>query len=66
MYKVGQIVKYKQPLRIENKGEIMVKLKVLDNKDGFYINSNIYLISSSPILQNDLVLEKDIMEVLGK
>ena len=64
MYKVNQIVKFKHPLRIEDKGKILSKLKVLDSKDGFYIGNNVYLISCSPLLQVDLVMEYEIIEIV--
>ena len=64
MYKVNQTVKFIHPLRMEDKGKILAKLKVVDSKDGGYIGGNVYLITTSPLLQNDLVMEHEIIEVV--
>ena len=41
MYKVNDIVKYKHPMRIEEKGRILTKLKVIDDRDAGYIDKTV-------------------------
>ena len=64
MYKVNQTVKFKHPSRLEDEGKILAKLKVIDSQDGYYIGENVYLIDCSPLLQNELVMEHEIINVV--
>lgn len=64
MYKVNDIVKYKHPIRIEEKGRILAKLKVIDDRDGGYIGKFVYIISYNKLCENDLVLENQILEII--
>lgn len=63
MYKVNDIVKYKHPMRIEEKGRILAKLKVIDDRDAGYIDKIVYIISHNRLCENDLVLENQIIGI---
>lgn len=63
MYKVNDIVKYKHPMRIEEKGRILTKLKVIDDRDAGYIDKTVYIISHNRLCENDLVLENQIIGI---
>lgn len=66
MYKVDDKVRYKQPFRISEKGQIITKLKVIDSKDAGYVGMNVYLISYNKLCDNDLVLESQIIELVNE
>ena len=66
MYKVNDIVKYKHPMRGEEKGKILTKLKVVDDRDAGYIDKIVYIISYNKLCENDLVLEDLIIGLANK
>ena len=65
MYNVNDMVEVYNisSLKIE-KGEILTKFKVIDDRNNRFINENVYLISFSPVLDSKLVAESDIIGVV--
>ena len=65
MYNVNDIVEVYNIFSLKNeKGEILTKFKVIDDRNNRFINENVYLISFSPVLDSKLVAESDIIGVV--
>lgn len=66
--KIGDIVYYKCPLKVESYGFIIAKAKFIDNEDKDTINETFYYVRKlyDKTTMPDVVLERDIKEVYKK